>query len=93
MPRGRLAWALLCLGGLQRRARDQLCELPEILGGGRQKELVSSTQWTSQPETVEPQDALEVREEHFDLLPFTPRRHIGIGLSDFARNVSSLFVD
>jgi hypothetical protein len=93
MPRDRRAWALLCLGGLQRRARDQLCELPEILGGGRQKELVSSTQWASQPETVEAQDTLEVRKEHFDLLPLTPRCHVGIGLGDFARDVSSLFVD
>ena len=59
-----------CSAGLA----DQLCELPQILGGGRQEELVLSTQWASQPETVEPQDALEVREEHFNLLPFTPRR-------------------
>jgi hypothetical protein len=63
------------------------------LGGGRQKELVSSTQWAFQPEAVEAQDALELREEHFDLLPFTPRRHVSVGLGDFARNVSSLFVD
>jgi hypothetical protein len=61
-PRGKRAWALLWLGGLQRRARDELCELPEILGGSRQEELVSSTQWASQPETVEAQDALQVRE-------------------------------
>jgi len=29
--------------------------------------------WTCQPEPVEEQDALQVREQHFDLLPFTAR--------------------
>ena len=52
-----------------------------------------STKWTSQPEPIEAQDALEVREQHFDLLPFTARPNIGVGLRDIARNVSGLFVD
>ena len=62
-------------------------------GGGSQQELVVSTKWTSQPEPIEAQDALQVREQHFDLLPFTARPDIGIGLRDVARNVSGLFVD
>ena len=45
------------------------------------------------PEAIEAQDALQVREQHFDLLPFTARLDIGIGLRDVARNVSGLFVD
>jgi hypothetical protein len=57
------------------------------------KELVLSTKWTSQPEPIEAQDALQMHEQHFDLLPFTARPDIGIGLRDVARNVSGLFVD
>jgi hypothetical protein len=37
------AWARVRLGGLQRRYRDQLCELTEVLGSGSEKELVSGT--------------------------------------------------
>ena len=47
----------------------------------------------SQPEAIEAQDALQVREQHLDLLPFTARRHVDFGLGDVARNVSGLFVD
>ena len=76
-----------------RRQRDQLCELSEVLGGGGQQELVLSTKWTSQPEPIEAQDALEMCEQHLDLLPFAPRRDVGLGLGDVARNVSGVFVD
>jgi hypothetical protein len=64
-----------------------------VLGGGSQEEFVPSATWTSQPEPVQAQDALEVREQHFDLLPFTARPDIGVGLRDIARNVSGFFVD
>jgi hypothetical protein len=75
------------------RHLDQLCQLSEVLFGGSQQEFVLSTKWTSQPEPIEAQDAIQMREQHFDLLPFTARPDIGIGLSDVARNVSGLFVD
>ena len=58
-----------------------------------QQELVLSTKWTSQPEPIEAQDALEMCEQHLDLFPFTSRPDIGIGLRDVARNISGLFVD
>jgi hypothetical protein len=41
------------------------------LGGGSEEELVLSTKRTSQPQSVEAQDALEIREQHLDLFPFT----------------------
>jgi hypothetical protein len=85
--RARARW---CSSGLQSRRQDQLCQLPEVLGRGSQEELVSSTDWTSQPEPVEAQDALQVREQHFDLLTFTARPDVGIGLRDVARNISVL---
>ena len=72
---------------------DQLCQLSEVLDCGSEEELVLSTGRTSQPEPIEAQDALEMREQHLDLLPFASRPDIGISLGDFARNVSSLFVD
>src|SRR5262245_43395640 len=87
------ARARWCSSGLQSRRQDQLCQLSEVLGAGRQEELVPSATWTSQPEPVEAQDALQVREQHFDLLPFTARPDIGVGLRDIARKVSGLFVD
>ena len=70
MVRRNLAWvARYCSGGLQRGQWDQLCQFSEVLGGGSQEELVSSAKWTSQPEPVKAQDALEMCEQHLDLLP------------------------
>ncbi|MEH2563729.1 hypothetical protein V1289_003356 [Bradyrhizobium sp. AZCC 2289] len=34
-----------------------------------------------------------MRELHLDLLTFTPRRHVGLGLGDIARNVSSVLAN
>src|ERR1700689_1684186 len=75
------------------RAAGQLCHLSEVLDGGSEEELVLSTKRASQPKAIEAQDALQVREQHFDLLPFTARPDIGVGLRDVARDVSGLFVD
>lgn len=55
-------------GGRQRRHRDQLGHLAEVLGGGSEEELVFGTVWTSQAQAIELQDAFEVREQHLDLL-------------------------
>jgi hypothetical protein len=33
---------------------------------------VLSAKWTSQPEPIKAQDALEMCEQHLDLLPLTP---------------------
>ena len=57
-----------CWGGWH---RDQLCHLAEVLGGGGEEELVSCSVWTSQTQAIHPEDALEVREQHLDLLPLT----------------------
>ena len=50
--------SLLFQGGRQ----DHLCQFSEVLGGGRQEELVPSTKRASQPEAIEAQDALQVRD-------------------------------
>jgi hypothetical protein len=71
--RARHALASECSSGLQRGQWDKLCQLPEVIERGSQEELVSSTKWTSQPEPIETQDALEMCEQHIGLLPLTPR--------------------
>jgi len=91
--RARRAWARWCSGGLQRGQWDQLCQLPEVLDRCSQEELVSSTKWPPQPEPIEAQDALEMCEQHLDLLPFAPRRHVGFGPGDVACDVTGAFVD
>jgi hypothetical protein len=58
-----LAGACLLSGRHWGGQRDQLCQLSEVLSGGSQQELVLSTKWTSQPEPIEAQDALEMREQ------------------------------
>jgi hypothetical protein len=40
--------------GLSGRNGDQLCELPEVLGGGGEQELGSSASWSAQPEPIQP---------------------------------------
>jgi hypothetical protein len=72
---------------------DQLCQLSEVLDCGIDEELVLSTRRTSQPKPFEAQDALEMCEQHLDLLPFAPRRHAGLSLGDVARNVSGVLVN
>ena len=59
-------------GGHDRRRRDQLGELPEVLGGGGEEELVAGAVRPSKPEAIEAQDALEVSEQHLDLLALAP---------------------
>jgi hypothetical protein len=85
--------SLLALRPASGRERDQPCHLSEVLDCGSEEELVLSTRRTSQPEPVEAQDALEMRKQHLDLLTFTPRRHVGLGLGDVARHVSGVLVN
>ena len=51
---------------------NQFGELPEVLGCGGEQKFVVSAEWPSQPEPVEPQDALEMGEQHLDLLSKAP---------------------
>ena len=57
-----------CSGGRRGWHRDQLRHLPEVLGGGGEGELVSRTVRASKSQAIEPEDALEMSEEHLDLL-------------------------
>ena len=56
-------------GQFRLRHRDELGELPEVLDGGCEVELVAGPVRSSESEPVEAQDALEVGEQHLDFLP------------------------
>ena len=66
--------AKLCLfasgGEDRRRMRNELRQFPEILGGGCQQELIFGSVWTAEAQTTEPEDALQMSEEHLDLFSF-----------------------
>src|SRR5262249_55616276 len=65
--------------GAELRQWDQLRQLSEISGGCCEDELVPRPIWASQPETVELEDALEMREHHLDLLAWVTRAAIERG--------------
>lgn len=48
--------------------RSDLCHFAEVLGCGGQVELVSGSIWTPKTQAIQLQDALEVGEQHLDLL-------------------------
>ena len=49
--------------------RDQLGQLAKVLSGGCEGELVARAVWTLWSQAIELENALEVREQHLDLLP------------------------
>ena len=69
---GRRVEALGASGRRRRLRRDQLGELTQVLSRGGQEELVSGAAETTQAQPVELQDALEVGEQHLDLLALSP---------------------
>src|SRR3954454_10917526 len=53
---------------------DQLCHLPEVLGGCCEEEFVAGTLWPSESQPIEFENAFEMGEQHLDLLA-QPSRH------------------
>jgi hypothetical protein len=57
--------------GTRRQRRwpsDQFAETPKVLGNGGKRELELGTAWPPQSEPAEAENALQVREQHLDLL-------------------------
>jgi hypothetical protein len=52
-----------------RSVRQELGEFPEVLRSGGEVELVAGAVRASEPQPVEPQDALQMGEQHLHLLP------------------------
>ena len=76
------AWCSASRGEDWRRKGDELRQFPEVLGGGGQQELVLGSIWTTEAQSTEPEDALQMSEEHLDLLSFATRDGVGLGLCD-----------
>src|SRR6516165_2205800 len=74
------------------RQWDQLRQLAEVLGDGRQGEFVAGAARPSQAEAVQAKYAFEVCKQHLDLLPLSPRRGIGLGLRYVTGHVSRALV-
>ena len=53
-----------------RASRDQLGQAAQILYSGGQGELVFGAAEASEPQAIELEDALQMREQHLDLLAF-----------------------
>jgi hypothetical protein len=68
--RGKVRPGASC-GEVRRRQWDELRQFPQIFGGGGQEELVLRSVRPPQAQAVELQDALQMSEEHLDLLPLT----------------------
>ena len=56
--------------------RSQAGKAPEVLSGRRKQEFVLSSVWSSQTQTGQTKDSLEVREEHLDFLPTATGLHV-----------------
>ena len=67
--RGKLSLSASC-GEDWRRERDELRQFPQILGCGGQQELVLGSIWAAEAQATEPEDALQMSEEHLNLLSF-----------------------
>jgi hypothetical protein len=68
-------------------------QFPQILGGVGQKEFVFCSVWAALAQSIEPEDAFQMSEEHPDLLSLPARDHVGLGLCDCARLVASGFMN
>jgi hypothetical protein len=72
--------------------REELGELPEVLGGGGEEEFVVCAAWAAQSEPAEAEDALEVSEQHLDLFPEFAGDGVVLGFGDVARHLAGAFV-
>jgi hypothetical protein len=61
---------------------DGLRQFPQVLGIGGQKELVFGSIWAAEARLTEPEYALQMSEEHLDLLSFATWDGVGLGLCD-----------
>ena len=64
------SWLFASCGEDGRRDRNELRQLSEVLGGGGQQELIFGSTRPTQAQSIQPEDALQMSEEHLDLLSF-----------------------
>ena len=75
-----------------RWATNQFAEAAQVLGDGGERELELGAAWTSQSESAESQNALQVCEQHFDLLAITTGLGKRLGPGEGTRNIAGVFV-
>jgi hypothetical protein len=63
------------------------------LGGGGEEEFVSCAVGTAQSEETESKDALEMGEQHLDLLPAIARTFVGRRVCQSSGDITSIFVE
>ena len=80
-------------GGCGARHRDNLGHFAQVLGCGGEVELIFCAIGTTQAQAVQLEDALEMGEQHFDLLPLAARHEVGVGVGDVARHIARALVD
>jgi hypothetical protein len=64
------SWLFASCGEDGRRERNELRQLSEVLGGGGQQELIFGSTRPTQAPSIQPEDALQMSEQHLDLLSF-----------------------
>src|SRR5262249_45536248 len=76
-----------------RRPRRQLGEAAQILGEGCEGELELSSAGPAQPKPAEPEDALEVGEQHLDAFAVAAGFFESLGLAQRTRYVAGILID
>ena len=93
---GLIAWSKVIApisDRLQVGHRYQLGQLPKVLGGCCEDELIAGATRSSQSESIQLEYPLEVRKQHLDLLRSCSRRSTFPRLCNLARHITSVFVD
>src|SRR5207344_1269664 len=75
------------------RSGDELGEPAEVLGNRCKCELVLCAARATQPKATEPEDALQVGEQHLDALAVAARLLEGLGLSQRTSDIARIFID
>lgn len=74
-------------------SRSQRSEAPQILSDGSQNKLILGASWATKPKPTKPQDALQVREPHLDLLALAAGPLKALGASERSGDVSGMLMD
>jgi hypothetical protein len=82
-----------CRHGASGWHRSKLCELPQVLGCGSEQALVSRAARTAQSEATESKDALEMGEQHLELLLAVTRTLAGRRVCQASDDITRIFVE
>src|SRR5947209_8853448 len=75
------------------RLRDELGQFAKVLSRGGEVELIAGTVRSSQSQSVQPQNAFEVSEQHLDFFALTSRCKPFVLFGDGAGKIAGALVD